>query len=362
VGETLAVLDAKLGSIIKEKLDIPCVYSSAVQELARGVRAQMSGLIRCGRQAGLRGMEAVAASRAFRGLFFMAGTSAGQVQEPCSERSCRGVRARASPACRLRRLPPSLPQRPRRRRPDAHVARPEPQPVALQAQVQPRQGRHNDCAGGRRSKGSSKWETAERQVPGPIPARPFSLGKAQPWGKASHARACQSDQHPAWPRTSARLALPGLPAAWRQRQRSPRPPLTIVPRPPSPAGQAIGLLDDLDKELNTYAMRVREWYGWHFPEMTKIVGDNISYAKAVRRRSPGSVGLRVLGTPAPSWPPATRSACVRGGACLGPVLAGAGQNHLCGCCARRDQQPAALTHAPLPPGPLPRPAPPPPPP
>ena len=30
--------------------------------------------------------------------------------------------------------------------------------------------------------------------------------------------------------------------------------------------QAIGLLDDLDKEFNTYAMRVREWYGWHFPE------------------------------------------------------------------------------------------------
>lgn len=46
--------------------------------------------------------------------------------------------------------------------------------------------------------------------------------------------------------------------------------------------QAIGLLDDLDKELNTYAMRVREWYGWHFPEMTKIVADNIAYAKAVR--------------------------------------------------------------------------------
>ncbi|KXZ47074.1 hypothetical protein GPECTOR_38g311 [Gonium pectorale] len=45
--------------------------------------------------------------------------------------------------------------------------------------------------------------------------------------------------------------------------------------------QAIGLLDDLDKELNTYAMRVREWYGWHFPEMTKIVTDNIQYAKSV---------------------------------------------------------------------------------
>ncbi|KAL6896563.1 hypothetical protein ACP4OV_007135 [Aristida adscensionis] len=46
--------------------------------------------------------------------------------------------------------------------------------------------------------------------------------------------------------------------------------------------QAIGLLDDLDKELNTYAMRVREWYGWHFPELTKIVTDNIQYAKAVK--------------------------------------------------------------------------------
>eukprot|EP00898_Chlorokybus_atmophyticus_P002268 jgi/Chlat1/3041/Chrsp208S00235 len=46
--------------------------------------------------------------------------------------------------------------------------------------------------------------------------------------------------------------------------------------------QAIGLLDDLDKELNTYAMRTREWYGWHFPELGKIVADNIQYAKAVR--------------------------------------------------------------------------------
>lgn len=45
--------------------------------------------------------------------------------------------------------------------------------------------------------------------------------------------------------------------------------------------QAIALLDDLDKELNTYAMRVKEWYGWHFPEMAKIVNDNIAYAKVV---------------------------------------------------------------------------------
>ena len=46
--------------------------------------------------------------------------------------------------------------------------------------------------------------------------------------------------------------------------------------------QAIDLLDDLGKELNTYAMRVLEWYGWHFPELTKIIQDNILYARAVK--------------------------------------------------------------------------------
>lgn len=45
--------------------------------------------------------------------------------------------------------------------------------------------------------------------------------------------------------------------------------------------QAISLLDDLDKELNTYAMRVREWYGWHFPEMAKIINDNLAYARVI---------------------------------------------------------------------------------
>mmetsp|Transcript_30120 Transcript_30120/g.115625 ORF Transcript_30120/g.115625 Transcript_30120/m.115625 type:complete len:476 (-) Transcript_30120:394-1821(-) len=47
--------------------------------------------------------------------------------------------------------------------------------------------------------------------------------------------------------------------------------------------QAIGLLDDLDKELNTYAMRLKEWYGWHFPEMVKIINDNVKYAQVVAR-------------------------------------------------------------------------------
>ncbi|MCJ1235353.1 Nucleolar protein 58 [Varicellaria rhodocarpa] len=45
--------------------------------------------------------------------------------------------------------------------------------------------------------------------------------------------------------------------------------------------QAIALLDDLDKELNTYAMRVKEWYGWHFPEMGRIVNDNVAYARVI---------------------------------------------------------------------------------
>ncbi|CAG9853966.1 unnamed protein product [Phyllotreta striolata] len=45
--------------------------------------------------------------------------------------------------------------------------------------------------------------------------------------------------------------------------------------------QAVSLLDDLDKELNNYVMRCREWYGWHFPELGKIVTDNVVFAKTV---------------------------------------------------------------------------------
>ena len=45
--------------------------------------------------------------------------------------------------------------------------------------------------------------------------------------------------------------------------------------------QAIATLDALDKGVNSSAMRVREWYGWHFPELIKIVTDNTTYARAV---------------------------------------------------------------------------------
>jgi nucleolar protein 56 len=43
--------------------------------------------------------------------------------------------------------------------------------------------------------------------------------------------------------------------------------------------QAIALLDTLDKDINTFIMRVREWYGWHFPELVKVVNDNYMYAR-----------------------------------------------------------------------------------
>ncbi|KAL8271886.1 hypothetical protein Esti_004171 [Eimeria stiedai] len=46
--------------------------------------------------------------------------------------------------------------------------------------------------------------------------------------------------------------------------------------------QAVALLDDLDRELNNFAMRLKEWYGWHFPELAKIVTDNLTFAKAVK--------------------------------------------------------------------------------
>jgi len=37
--------------------------------------------------------------------------------------------------------------------------------------------------------------------------------------------------------------------------------------------QAIHLLEEIDKEMNNYAMRLKEWFGWHFPEIVKIVTD-----------------------------------------------------------------------------------------
>ncbi|XP_051955475.1 nucleolar protein 56 [Xyrauchen texanus] len=46
--------------------------------------------------------------------------------------------------------------------------------------------------------------------------------------------------------------------------------------------QSIALLDQLDKDINTFSMRVREWYGYHFPELIKIVSENSTYCKMAR--------------------------------------------------------------------------------
>jgi len=43
--------------------------------------------------------------------------------------------------------------------------------------------------------------------------------------------------------------------------------------------QTIALIDQLDKDINTFSMRIREWYSYHFPELVKIVNDNHMYAK-----------------------------------------------------------------------------------
>jgi nucleolar protein 56 len=46
--------------------------------------------------------------------------------------------------------------------------------------------------------------------------------------------------------------------------------------------QAIALLDQLDKDVNLFSMRIREWYGYHFPELVRIVPDNHQYARVAK--------------------------------------------------------------------------------
>jgi nucleolar protein 56 len=54
-----------------------------------------------------------------------------------------------------------------------------------------------------------------------------------------------------------------------------------VNRQDKPIIQTIALIDQMDKDINTFCMRLKEWFAWHFPEMTKIVNDNAIYAKLV---------------------------------------------------------------------------------
>ncbi|KAI6215717.1 SnoRNA binding domain protein [Aphelenchoides besseyi] len=43
--------------------------------------------------------------------------------------------------------------------------------------------------------------------------------------------------------------------------------------------QSIALLDQLDKDINLFGMRIREWYSYHFPELIKIVPDQYNYIR-----------------------------------------------------------------------------------
>ncbi|KRT79244.1 hypothetical protein AMK59_8669, partial [Oryctes borbonicus] len=47
--------------------------------------------------------------------------------------------------------------------------------------------------------------------------------------------------------------------------------------------QSIALVDQLDKDINTFSMRIREWYSYHFPELYKIVPENYTYARLVQQ-------------------------------------------------------------------------------
>ena len=45
--------------------------------------------------------------------------------------------------------------------------------------------------------------------------------------------------------------------------------------------QSVRAIDDIDRTLNLFAARLREWYSIHFPELDDLVRDHIAYAEVV---------------------------------------------------------------------------------
>ncbi len=45
--------------------------------------------------------------------------------------------------------------------------------------------------------------------------------------------------------------------------------------------QSTALISQMEKNLNLFSMRIKEWYAWHFPELSKIVPDNKTYVQCV---------------------------------------------------------------------------------
>ncbi len=57
---------------------------------------------------------------------------------------------------------------------------------------------------------------------------------------------------------------------------------TDVNRQDKPIIQTIALIDTMDKNINTFCMRLKEWFSWHFPELARIITDNNIFCKVVR--------------------------------------------------------------------------------
>lgn len=45
--------------------------------------------------------------------------------------------------------------------------------------------------------------------------------------------------------------------------------------------RVVGIIDELDKTLNTLSELLREWYGLHFPELSRMVGSNEKFAETI---------------------------------------------------------------------------------
>ncbi|WP_455277551.1 hypothetical protein [[Eubacterium] cellulosolvens] len=48
------------------------------------------------------------------------------------------------------------------------------------------------------------------------------------------------------------------------------------------AVQAVRTIDDLDKTINLFAGRIREWYGLHFPELDRAIDNHDTYARLIQ--------------------------------------------------------------------------------
>jgi len=76
--------------------------------------------------------------------------------------------------------------------------------------------------------------------------------------------------------------------------------------------QAISAIDEIDKTINLFASRLREWYGLHFPELNDLVRDHRDFVKIVYNLGSRSELVRdkltKIGIPSPKAKRIERSA------------------------------------------------------